>query len=196
MRRHKPEWHREHHETQPETHPGFQVHVDKGIAELLRLCWRRGFATRWSCEGHDGEERKGWGRAYVEFQSTLEAALFAAVAGPMSWTREEHEARRLERPQNNERWTYDWHIGGIHHAASNVVSFPKRDIARAMAALRRAGRWTITEMLEAASQAREQKAAPRRCRTCRSAIAPWVRKDARYCTRRCQLRGRRRGMRG
>jgi hypothetical protein len=170
------------HEAVPMLHPAFEVEIDVALVDLVRVCWSRGLATRYCCEGTAG-------KSYVQFVSGLEAALFAALAGPMTWTREEHD-ERLRGPGavKPDRWR-EWVLTG-----DATVTFPRRDIGRATAALRRA-RFSLAELKRAHLDLRENRPTVRRCRSCRGAIAPWLRRDAVYCSRSCQLRGRRRAQR-
>jgi hypothetical protein len=167
-------------------HPPLGVQIDKKMVQLVKACWKWGLRTAYSCQGN-GEQ--GADRAYISFESVLEAVVFLAFAGPMSWSFTEHCTRHAEHPPGTERWTWDW---TLEH---NVVRFPSRDIPRATRALR-ACRWTLAGLIGASSvSAPSSKGAqvPRTCRGCGGVMPSGLRRDAIYCSRRCQLRARQRG---
>jgi hypothetical protein len=145
-----------------------------------------GLRTAYSCQ-EDGENGKK--QAYIMFYSHLEAAVFLAYAGPMSWSFSEHMARHAEHPPGTDRWTWDW---TLEHQS---VRFPPRDIPRATRALR-AHRWTLAGLIRASSvslPSPEGAQVPRTCRGCGGVMPSSLRRDAIYCSRRCQLRARQRG---
>ena len=118
-------------------HPPHGVQIDQEMAPLIKVCWKMGLRTAYSCQ-EDGENGKK--QAYIMFYSHLEAAVFLAYAGPMSWSFSEHMARHAEHPPGTDRWTWDW---TLEHQS---VRFPPRDIPRATRALR-AHRWTLAGLV-------------------------------------------------
>lgn len=182
--------------------------IDVSIRPLISRLWQLGFATKYCCQGdldHDPSSAK---LAYIMFRSRLEAAIFASIAGPPSWSFKMHRKRHAERPEGSERWTWDWWLDDA------TVRFPKRDIPRALEALKSHGM-----RLEALIGAHLQEpipllCAPPACPSCgvdllRALPVPQVdrqpgqricpacgrvvmarRKDARYCSRKCRLRNR------
>jgi hypothetical protein len=184
--------------------------IDARMAPLIRLLWQRGFVTRYCCQG-DTREGDSQLQAYIKFRSALEAALFAALAGPLAWDSRAHRGREGELPGGSLRWTWDWHLEG------DTVRFPSRDLPRATAAFLRGGR-ALTALIGAVLEAPipflpalqdcprcgweqiQSPAAPaeplpsapgRQCPSC-SGLVLERRKDARYCSRRCQLAARNR----
>jgi hypothetical protein len=190
--------------------------IDQSIAHLIEHLWRLGFVTRYCCEGDGDDDGRDDGNtmrsAYIAFGSWADAALFASWAGPLSWDRKTHRQRHAENPHGTERWTWDWKIDGP------VVRFPTRDIPRVIIQLSQA-RWRLDRVgallarrspppnapaelasdpvvrigaLESQSDAHQS--APKLCPLCESPVLS-RRRDARYCSRRCQLRARDRSRR-
>lgn len=205
------------HSTAPQKLPRRLRHdhadIDQGIAPLIDHLWRLGFRTRYCCQGdadQDGYHVPGgeYGtRAYITFGSMCEAALFVALAGPSSWDDRTHRQRHAEDPKGTERWTWDWRLEG------DVVRFPARDITRATRQLAQA-RWRLDRFgallatrhplpgapdrhdpdpMERVGAPQQESdalpAAPQTCPTCGTVVLS-RRSDARYCSRRCQLRAR------
>lgn len=167
------------------------VDIDKRIAPLVHELWRLGFATKYCCEGDDPvamvhKVNQGRGRtpdlAYIMFGDWVEASLFASLAGPPAWDKKTHFQR--EREQNSRPW--DWHVEAYS------VRFPTRDIERATDALKRYA-WRLGALLGSRTHDGEPlRSAPRIvCPTCGRVVMS-RRKDARYCSRRCQLAARNR----
>ncbi|HUE74570.1 MAG TPA: hypothetical protein VMP01_27125 [Pirellulaceae bacterium] len=177
------------------TPPDPKVDIDAEIAGLVKQCWRLGLITTHCCQGdadYQGQTGPGGGRlelAYVSFGDAVSALIFAAAAGPMAWSYETHRKRDRERSELAKRWSWDWHIDfGAYGAA---VRFPSRDIQRAEASLRRYGGPLVraSERVQAGQEA--HRSAPT-CPTCGGLVIS-RRRDAKYCSRRCQLRARERG---
>jgi hypothetical protein len=166
--------------------------IDVAITPLIEELWRLGFTTRYCCQGDDtaaAPGRAGWQHlAYITFGSLVEAHLFAALAGPFAWDRRTHRRRHSERPDRTDRWTWDWTV------EANTVRFPARDIPRATAALSKY-RWRLRDVLAPLAAAgavpatAEGRPPPKTCPACGGVVLS-RRKDARYCSRRCQLAGR------
>jgi hypothetical protein len=187
------------------------IAIDERIAPLISHLWRLGFQTQYSCQGNAGDASTDL--AYIMFRSHLEAALFAALAGPLSWDFKTQAQRERERPDRADRWAWEWRIEGY------TVRFPSRDILRATAAMANAPR--LASLVGAVSSATAppqtppptssgsgserilplrsaqdpSRSAPRICPACRRVVVA-RRKDARYCSRSCQLSARSRGRKG
>jgi len=174
----------------------YRIDIDQGIADLIRVCWRRGLRTRHCCQGDARDRGDGYvlhgqpgytDLAYIQFESALEAAVFVARAGPFAWLRKDHVLRHAEyapSPRSN----LDWSLEG------DIVRFPNRDIDRASRALQRYS-WTLAGFIAAAdvSASAERNRPERLCQTCGESVPPWRRRDAIYCGRKCQLKARVRG---
>jgi hypothetical protein len=181
--------------------------IDERIAPLIQRLWRLGYVTHYCCQGDARQDHVD--QAYITFRSVLEACLFVAQAGPLAWDHRTHRQREAELPGSSQRWTWDWRLEG------DIVRFPARDIARATATLIRTGKPLVAligavseapvpllpappqcercgwEPMPCPSGAAEPRlSAPRpRCPTCGGLILA-RRRDARYCSRRCQLAAR------
>jgi ribosomal protein S27AE len=200
------------HKTVPLTLPPAmrptRAEIDERMAPLIRRLWQLGYVTTYCCQG-DMDEDSAAHEAYIVFRSRIEAALFVALAGPMAWDRKTHGLRDRERPSGRDRWTWDWRL------ERDTVRFPSRDIGRALAALRLSA--SLAALIGAVSDApvpllcalavcprcayeqipattappEAHRRAPRICPTCGGVVMA-RRKDARYCSRRCQLAARHR----
>jgi ribosomal protein S27AE len=189
--------------------------IDKAMAPLITALWRLGYTTQYCCQGDAADssgtpENDATRQAYIMLSTRAEAALFAALAGPLAWDKKAHRQRHAERPDGSDRWTWDWHIDG------NTVRFPGRDLGRVTVAVQRMPKlialigalsgtqevlrpalpecpecgFALLGALPAATKAYHP--APRTCPTCGGVVLA-RRKDARYCSRRCQLAARQRG---
>lgn len=171
--------------------------IDLGMTDLIQACWSAGLRTHNCCEGYDADLRPPWESrpetpytkgtysptqdlAYIAFASDMEAALFAAVAGPFA----RGNPARQARGWRGQAWT-DWHLEG------SAVRFPHGDITIALAALRR----RISDVRRIQSAWADVPASPprdlRTCAACGGPLGP-LRSDARYCSRACQARAARR----
>jgi hypothetical protein len=125
-------------------------------------------------------------QAYITFRSSVETWVFAAVAGPLSWGYKTYRESRDGRPSSVERWGWDWHIDTGHDA----VRFPSRDMPRATAQLASL-RWRLADVLAriGADTTVTSTAPIRAMRVCPACGGPVLsrRKDAKFCSRRCQL---------
>jgi hypothetical protein len=181
--------------------------IDRALAPIIQMLWRRGYRTRYCCQGDPAMDYEGADQAYILFGTALEAALFYAYCGPARWSKAQHAQRHRERPEGSERWTWDWRLEG------DTVRFPHRDIARVAKAVQQIpslgaliGAVSATEiplrsapptcphcesdLLGAHPAAPDpHRPAPRLCPTCGGVVLS-RRKDARYCSRRCQLAAR------
>jgi hypothetical protein len=184
--------------------------IDVRLALLMKRLWCAGYATRYCCQGDiagEHESELGERGAYITFATAAEAALFAALAGPFAWDQRSHRQRHQERPAGSERWTWDWLLEG------DTVRFPSRDIDRVTAAARRLPR--LEELIGALCetpiphrpappacphcglelfgaeilQLEAHQGAPRTCLRCGGVIVR-RRKEALYCSRKCQLAAR------
>jgi hypothetical protein len=180
-----------------------EADIDQDLVPLIQTLWRAGFTTCFCCQGEAARSGQGEPLAYIKFSTKVEAALFAAMAGPFHWDRRTHQQRHQERPAGSERGSWDWLLEG------DRVRFPSRDIARVTVAAARLPRLEALiqtpiplrpappacphcglELIGAlVLQADAHQAAPRRCPTCDGVVLS-RRKDARYCSRRCQLAAR------
>jgi len=181
-----------------------QAQIDQQMAPLIRELWRLGFRAEFCCQGdppvgagmHSRAPEQGAEQpAYISFATALEALLFASLAGPPSWDRREDQRRSQAG---------DWQVWGTE------VRFPGGDIGRAIAALQR-HHWRLEALLGAAliggtphrsgEHGTQERlgavddgdlpllSAPRRCPVC-GGLRMSRRKNARYCSRRCQLAAR------
>jgi hypothetical protein len=181
--------------------------IDRALAPIIQMLWRRGYQTRFCCQGDPATDFEGANQAYIKFGTHIEAALFYAYCGPARWTNAQHAQRHRERPDGSERWTWDWRLVG------EIVRFPNRDIVRVAKAVQQIpslqvliGAVSVTEIA--------LRSAPPSCPRCGMDLlgayiaapdphrpAPQLRprcggivisrrKDARYCSRRCQLASR------
>jgi hypothetical protein len=185
------------------THAG----IDERLVPLITRLWQLGYVTLYCCQGGDTVP------AYIAFRTCVEAALFLALAGPAAWTPKERRRRRAEPGvAGGASGECDWEMeagNGIH-----VVRFPARDIPLATTHLVREGvrlealigalsetplpRLSAppecprcrTELIGALIPSPDaHHSAPRTCPTC-GGVVPSRRRDARYCSRRCQLAAR------
>jgi hypothetical protein len=165
--------------------------IDDRMAPLIGHLWRLGFTTNFCCEGEVGDDAMN--QAYISFGSGVEACLFASLAGPLAWNDKTHRQRNREQASGTEHWSGAWHL----EYGYATVRFPARDIHRAAAQLDKL-RWRVGDLLRVLSMERlgspstmsgPRQSAPRTCPTC-GGILLSRRKDARYCSRRCQLAAR------
>lgn len=167
--------------------------IDEKIAGLVELCWRLGLRTQYCCEGDPTPPeafapksgKYGRGLAYITFSSSLEAMVFTATAGPVAW-----DWKVYQQHQRIPAWAQQY----VHWVRQgNTVRFPHEDIVFAEAALKKYN-WHLKDLIGAVFL--DQKPLPtaplRICPTCGGLVPPSLRKDARYCSRNCQLRGRNR----
>jgi hypothetical protein len=191
------------HSTQPEKLPRRlrqrTADIDQHIAPLIRELWRLGFATTHCCQGDmDVDEtgapyadgRSSGRAAYISFTSWVQAALFASLAGPPSWHSTFHDntsqRRHRDVPIAPQPWRYHWRLEG------HRVRFPSRDIPRATAALR-GYHWRLADLAGGLAQPPSDPGIPpppTRARPMCGGMVLSCRKDARYCSRKCQLAGR------
>jgi hypothetical protein len=171
--------------------------IDRRMRPLIEACWQAGLRTVTCCEGEPSAShgpRAGIDLACITFCSDLEAMIFLTLAGPTRWT------TRARNHRNEARW-------GVE---GRTVTFPHEDIRLAAYTLQASG-WTVDDLITMYSASRQPfgreftpSTAPhredpggtvhrlRRCRQCTGAIPPGRRHDAVYCSRRCQLRARKR----
>jgi hypothetical protein len=167
--------------------PPWDVQIDVKLRPIIRILWTRGIRTYFSCQGTpDGPKPK---KAYIRFQSQLDAALFVARAGPVAWGPKTHFARWRQIPPDN-RWYWEWSLSGLD------VDFPHEDIPRVEQALRAHG-WTVDELIDhrdsvTGGHAMPEAAPPRICKGCGGFISSRTRRDAVYCCERCRKGARRR----
>ncbi|HTR51104.1 MAG TPA: hypothetical protein VMJ10_10390 [Kofleriaceae bacterium] len=169
-----------------------RVEVDEKIAPLIKECWRVGLRTLNSCQGN-ADQTKETSAAYIMFASPLEAIVFAALAGPMSWSQPTRRRRGDEIVGSGEawRWAHAWWL------EIDCVRFPAADIAHATAALRRVSRRLADLIGSAAADVDPIPPDPSRvCPGCGMPLPGSLRRDARYCSVPCRLRARRRGTAG
>jgi hypothetical protein len=183
--------------------------IDTQMVPLIKRLWQLGYTTLYCCQGNpEAEDWSGTAQAYIKFGSLIEATLFAALAGPLAWDDKTHRKRHDERPTGTERWRWDWRLEG------DTVRFPARDVGRATASFQKRGHPLValvralgasaeslrSEQVECPEcrmtrigafpkSADPHRPAPRTCPTCQNVILS-QRKDARYCSRRCQLAAR------
>lgn len=107
------------------------VHIDRGIAPLIRLCWAAGLRTRHCCQGNpigrrpDALER----RAYISFENAESAMAFHAASGRASWA----AADSLRAIHEYGEWfeILWWCV------EDDTVRFPCEDTGRARTSLQR-----------------------------------------------------------
>jgi len=177
------------HQTVDMLPPRGTIEIDVEIAPLIAECWRLGLMTRYCCQGQKIDrpqasgDRAAWsayysGRAYIAFKSPLATMVFLALASPRTMYGD-FDAR-------------DWVCEGA------IIRFPRRDISRAIDNLQKQRR-TLTDLIGWAQIGSDNLdnypilSAPRRCGSCGAPIPDRLRQDARYCSRQCQLRARKRG---
>jgi hypothetical protein len=161
--------------------PDPRVEIDVRMVGLILECWRLGLATRFCCQGDPHLE------AYITFGAPWQALLFAAAAGPMAWDTRTHRRRERENPPG-EPWRWSWWRWTLEGA---TVRFPTRDIPRAEKQLRCYGALLPARIGADTAPTDPRLSAPRTCPTC-GGIVLARRRDARFCSRRCQLAARRR----
>ncbi len=191
--------------------PGFEVQIDRHIRPLIEKLWQLGYRTYYCCQG-DGPDPLGkpghivGESAYIVFGSMLEASLFIAFAGPVSWSKAAVLRERAESEEIAKAWAKHKHKTNEQCSAAewyrinarqrwerngDSVYFPGRDIGRALAALTTSG-IRVSDLLGAYKRGPDESAAaPALCGFCRGPIIS-RRKDARYCCTRCRLRARNR----
>jgi hypothetical protein len=162
-----------------------RIEIDAGIAGLIRECWRLGLKTRYCCQG-DATADDATGLAYIAFADLRSAALFAALAGPMSWSERTHKIRDRETHHRREPWRWAWWQWALDQLG--CVRFPSRDIPRAEAALASVGVRIGSDRVPSDPIL---SAPERRCPICTLPVTA-RRRDATYCSRRCRLAARRR----
>jgi hypothetical protein len=181
--------------------------IDSALVPIIQMLWRRGYQTCFCCQGYSETDFEGAHQAYIKFGTHIEAALFYAYCGPARWTNAQHAQRHRERPGGSERWRWDWRLESV------TVRFPNRDIGRVAKAVEHIPslRALIRPVSNTAmplpspiptcpgcgldllgarlAAADAHQPAPPRCPTCGGVVMA-RRKDARYCSRRCQLAAR------
>jgi hypothetical protein len=165
----------------PDPDPG--VAIDVGIAPLIHQCWRLGLHTNNCCEGDNSHD------AYISFRERWQAELFAAAAGPFAWNDRVQRRRDRESAGRPEAWRWSWWRWRLEGA---TVRFPHRDIGRAEDTLRARGSLGVRVGAHIENQNSRLSAPPRLCPICGEVVLA-RRRDARYCSRRCQLAARHRG---
>jgi hypothetical protein len=184
-------------------HPPYIVpaEIDRKIRPLIEACWAAGLRTLGCCEGTPGwtgpRATCGDGLAWIRFCSDLEVMLFLALAGPTRWT------TRARNRHDEGRWGVDGRSVSFPHEDINLAAYTLRasgwtvdDLIAMYRGARQDGRWEFTPgTAPGAEEPQRDTVLVRRCRQCSSAIPPGRRHDAVYCSRRCQLRARKRARR-
>jgi hypothetical protein len=175
------------HPTVP-MHPPWDVQIDVKLRPLMRLLWKRGFRTCFSCEGDADGPRD----AYIRFETFIDAVLFYALAGPLAWSARPPDdwRRKWIAPDAKRHWVL----------AGHDVRFPQREIPLAEQALRSGVRWTVDDIIAHRVEVTHglrpppEMAPPRICKRCGGLIPPRTRRDAVYCSTRCRKGARRRSL--
>jgi hypothetical protein len=177
------------------------VGIDKALVPIITGLWRKGWRTRYCCQGDEvpaGEQPRYEHLAYITFYTAAEAALFVAFAG-------------YHRPQRSRRymgwepqgWMFDcdtvrFPVSDLERIREAVQQLPRLEaligaVSATLIPLRAAPpecpRCGWEQIREVAETTIPLRAAPRTCPTCGGVVMS-RRKDARYCSRRCQQAAR------
>src|SRR5262249_14499839 len=111
--------------------------------------------------------------------------------GPTSWGTKIHKQRDKEQPTTTERWRWEWWCWWLQ---GDTVRFPRRDIPRVTAALAQ-HRWRLQDLgarlcADTSVQDTDPIRSTVRIGPVCGAVVTSRRKDARYCSRKCQLAAR------